>query len=155
MTTDGMFDVSSSFDASIYPIDDNHAEGIGDEVGPEETLPQHHVADKGVAERHEPRESEQLRELDEKGMHQSDGGDYLQRSIDQQNAPKAEHHHGPKRIASLVGQGFDTSRQQSQGNKHGDAEEGGKYLSAHNPICFRLRALSCRACLAVSPDAGP
>lgn len=83
MTTDGMFDVSSSFDASIYPIDDNHAYDIGNEVYPEKSLPQHHVADEGTTERDEPGEGQQLRKLDDEGMQQSDGGDYLQRPINQ------------------------------------------------------------------------
>ena len=109
MTTDGMFDVLSSFDASIYPIDAEDSDGIGNEVYPEETLPQHHVADEGTTERHEPGDGQQLRKLDDEGMHQSDGGDYLQRPIDQQNTPKAEHHHRPKGIAGLVGQGIDPS----------------------------------------------
>lgn len=109
MTTDGMFDVSSSFDASIYPIDAEDSDGIGNEVYPEKSLTEQHVADEGMTERDEPGEGQQLRKLDDEGMHQSDGGDYLQRPIDQQNAPKAEHHHRPKRIACLVGQGIDPS----------------------------------------------
>jgi hypothetical protein len=58
-----MFDVSSSFDASIYPIDAEDSDGIGDKVYPEKSLPQHHVADEGGAESREPLPCYELREL--------------------------------------------------------------------------------------------
>ena len=121
----------SLFNGMEHPINEGNAYQVGKKVYPKKALAKHHMTNKCTPERHQPRPTNQLGELHEIRMNQTNKCNKGQAFLDQYDTPKTKDHHGPECITNLIWKPADMSGIESDWNQDNDANQRDQKLSFH------------------------